>query len=144
MEGGKTNDVLEKKLDGYGIDMRNFKAIDEIMVEITLNEYRDLVANDATRKQAIDKAEESKYQREKEIENLKKSNEELKAENYELKKKVEEIENILLSEEKKKDELKERLRYANAQAESWKKECQETAERRMTQSSPEEQEEEEE
>lgn len=81
--------VLESKIGKYDTDQNNFKASQELTVEITLSEYRALVASNATREQAIKKAESDKYERENEIKTLKAQVEALKAENYELKKQVE-------------------------------------------------------
>lgn len=81
--------ILDKKLDGYGINNDNFKASSEIMVEITLNEYRDLVSSKATKNSDIEKVNKDKYERDKENESLKKQLEELKLENYEMRKKLE-------------------------------------------------------
>ena len=94
MENMSVKDVvLEKKLGGYGADEYNFKASQELTVEITLNEYRALVSSDATRKEAIDKANSDKYERENKIKELLAQVESLKAENYELKKALEEATN---------------------------------------------------
>lgn len=90
--------VLDKKLDGYGVNMDNFVAGSEITVEITLSEYRTLVSHNATRGYEIDKANADKYERDSENARLKKQIEELKAENYELKKQL---------ENKKEDETNE-------------------------------------
>lgn len=78
--------VFEKKTDGYGYNMNDFKAAQELTLEITLNEYRDLVTQVATKKDEIDRANADKYERENEIKRLKEQVESLKAENYELKK----------------------------------------------------------
>ena len=43
----------------------------ELMVTITLNEYRRLVQSDATRSEAIDNAEYDKWQRAQEVNKLK-------------------------------------------------------------------------
>lgn len=81
--------VLEKKMDSYGNNSDNFVASQELTVNITLSEYRKLVSSDATRSEAISKANSDKYERENEIKSLKAQVEALKAENYELKKAVE-------------------------------------------------------
>ena len=81
--------VLEKKMDNYGNNSDNFVASQELTVTITLSEYRKLVSSDATRSEAISKANDDKYERESEIKSLKAQVEALKAENYELKKAVE-------------------------------------------------------
>ena len=82
--------VLEKKMDNYSSNNNdNFVASQELTVTITLSEYRKLVSSDATRSEAISKANDDKYERESEIKSLKAQVEALKAENYELKKAVE-------------------------------------------------------
>ena len=81
--------VLNKKIEGYRFEENNFKAASEIMVEITLKEYRDLVKSDATREEAIKKADSDKYLREEENRALKEENAALKAELYEMKKRFE-------------------------------------------------------
>lgn len=81
--------VLNKKIEGYRFEENNFKAASEIMVEITLKEYRDLVKSDATKSTEIEKANSDKYLREKENQDLKEENAALKAELYEMKKRFE-------------------------------------------------------
>lgn len=83
--------ILDKKVkDSYKFNEDNYAAPKEITVTITLNEYRRLVANDATREEAIKKAESDKYDRNREIEALTKENADLKAELYEAKKLIDE------------------------------------------------------
>lgn len=92
MENMSIKDViLEKKTDSYGVNMNDFKAPQELTVEVTLNEYRELVSKVATRQDAIDKIGKEKYELQKEKELLKEQVEGLKAENYELQKKVDEL-----------------------------------------------------
>lgn len=85
------NVVLDKKLDGYGVDSRlqNFVAPQEITVTITLSEYRELVSKVATRDADIDKANTDKWTREDENKKLKAEVAELKAKLYELQNKEE-------------------------------------------------------
>lgn len=81
--------VLDKKLDAAryeGGDLKNYVASQEITVTITLSEYRNLVAEKATKDSDIKKAENDRYERNQKIAELEKANETLKAENYELKK----------------------------------------------------------
>lgn len=78
--------VLDKKLDSYNSEENNFKASRELTVEITLNEYRELVRSNAVKEEAINKANSDKYERESENKSLMQQIEALKAENYELKK----------------------------------------------------------
>ena len=85
MENITTKDViLDKKMDGYSFEKRDFVASGEITVTITLGEYRRLIADNATAQQRIDKANEDKYKRDAENDALKEENSKLKAELYEL------------------------------------------------------------
>lgn len=83
-----TETILDKKLEGYGFEQKNFKASSELTVEITLSEYRELVGKDATAKYRVDEANNDKYARENRISALEKENANLKAELYELRKKL--------------------------------------------------------
>lgn len=83
--------LIDKKITSYGNNEDNFILPSEITVTITLNEYRALVQNDATRKQAIDKANEDKYSREQQIKALSDENARLKGENYDLKNKIDDL-----------------------------------------------------
>lgn len=78
--------ILDKKLDNYGINNNDFLASGELTVTITLEEYRRLVKDCATREYCINEAEKDKYTREHDNEELRKENAELKAELYELQK----------------------------------------------------------
>ena len=82
----KTDVILDKKMDSYGYENKDFLASGELTVTITLGEYRKLVTDVATANQRIDKANEDSYERNAENEKLKKENSDLKAELYELKK----------------------------------------------------------
>lgn len=82
--------ILDKKLDNYSVNTDNFRTEEELMVQITLNEYRNLVSSSATTKYQIDKANEDRYERNSENDRLKKENADLKAEIYELKKSLDE------------------------------------------------------
>lgn len=88
-----TESLVEKKI-GYGFREDNFTVDGELMVTITLHEYRDLVKNDATRSSQIDIADEKERSTRYENEKLKKENDALKAELYELKKKLDEISSV--------------------------------------------------
>ena len=84
--------LIDKKLNSYANGTeRNFILPSEITVTITLEEYRALVQNDATRKQAIDKANEDRYSREQQIKSLSEENARLKGENYDLKNNLDEL-----------------------------------------------------
>lgn len=78
------------KTVGYNDSVNNYAVPEEIVVTITLNEYRQLVANNATRQLQIDKAESDKYERNRKCEKLEAENKELKAELYALKKALDE------------------------------------------------------
>lgn len=77
--------ILGKKIDGYNFEKKDFVAAGELTVTITLSEYRSLVADYATRKTYINKANSDKYERENENKRLKEEVSRLKAEIYELK-----------------------------------------------------------
>ena len=83
--------ILDKKIGNYDTNYKNFVAPTEITVTITLEEYRTLVANNATRDKDIDAANKDKYNREVEIKNLKEENAKLKGENYDLKTHIEDL-----------------------------------------------------
>ena len=89
------NKILDKKTDSYSTDWDNFIAPAEITVTITLNEYRKLVRNDATRDQAIGKANEDKFERERLIKAVTEENARLKGENYDLKARIDELKKLL-------------------------------------------------
>ena len=73
--------ILDKKLDTYRYSgMENFVAEKELTVTITLQEYRDLLKEVATKKHDIEKAEADKYSRETENKKLKEENELLRTE----------------------------------------------------------------
>lgn len=73
--------VLDKKLEScrYGDGMNNFVADHELTVEITLNEYRELIKSKATADERIRRAEDGKWTRDKENEDLKKQVDYLKS-----------------------------------------------------------------
>lgn len=77
-----------KKVENFGANDLNFSGVGEIMVTITLKEYRNLVSTAATTEDIVSKARSDKYNAEKGIEQLKRENAELKAELYSLNKKV--------------------------------------------------------
>lgn len=85
--------ILDKKMDGYYSNIDDFKSIDELTVEITLKEYRDLIKEYATKHYDIDKAEKDKYSRDNENRNLKE--------------KVKDLENLILRYKVKYGELEE-------------------------------------
>lgn len=79
MEGNKTTErITDKKMDGYGSDLNNFVGEKELLVTITLNEYRELVSEVAKKKKDIDEIRDAKWKAEAENKNLKKEVEELR------------------------------------------------------------------
>lgn len=76
--------VLDKKIGSYAFKEENFVAERELTVTITLDEYRELVSQVATKKQDIEKANKDKYKRDEDNIRLKKEVEELRAKLYEL------------------------------------------------------------
>ena len=84
MENTTIKDViLDRKMDGYGFEEKDFVASGEITVTITLGEYRQLIKDCATAQARIDKANEDKYKRDAENDALREENNRLKAELYE-------------------------------------------------------------
>lgn len=86
MENTTIKDVILDKKMACWFERKDFLSRGELTVTITLGEYRELIANVATAKERIAKADEDKYSRNTENEALRKENAELKAELYELKK----------------------------------------------------------
>lgn len=84
MKSEVKNVVLEKKLENYYFEEKNFSAPGELMITITLKEYRELVQKVATSDERIKVVDNDKYERNKENEALKKEVEELKSKLYEL------------------------------------------------------------
>lgn len=74
-----TEAILDKKLDGC-YNGNNFVASGEITVTITLNEYRELVQSNATKKYDVYKANNDKWEREAEIRRQKEENNKLREE----------------------------------------------------------------
>ena len=92
MENQKIIEKLcDKKINTYNKDENNFVIPTELTVTITLNEYRALVSQNATRQKDIDDANKNKYEREVEIKSLKEENARLKGENYDLKSWIDEL-----------------------------------------------------
>ncbi len=75
--------LMSKKLDSWGSNLNDFKAEKELTVEITLNEYRELIKSKATKETDIEKANKDKYTREEENKKLKKQNKELESKLFE-------------------------------------------------------------
>ena len=64
--------ILSKKLDNYYSENNDFVASGEITVEITLAEYRDLVASKARKDYELEKIRNEKYELDKKNTELKK------------------------------------------------------------------------
>ena len=64
----KQDQILEKKMNDYSSMLRDFKADGELLVTITLNEYRSLVADKATSRNYSSE----RYDLRKQVENLQK------------------------------------------------------------------------
>lgn len=79
-----TSTVLDKKMEHYRWDARDYVAESEITITITLAEYRALVISEATKQYEIAKANEDKYKRESENKMLKEEVDALRAKLYEL------------------------------------------------------------
>ena len=92
--------LLNKKIESYsGSDLKDFQAEDELLVEITLNEYRRLIKETAVKDYEIEQANRNKYTREDENKKLKQENQKLERQLFEYKKqygelKVEESEDL--------------------------------------------------
>jgi hypothetical protein len=63
-------ETFEKNISGWNNTVNDFRGENEIMVTITLNEYRKLVTISATAEQKIEDANADKYKREQEIKAL--------------------------------------------------------------------------
>lgn len=57
--------VFTKETKGWGSTANDFRGQDEIMVTITLHEYRELVTRDAKHAEELRKVNEAKYEAEK-------------------------------------------------------------------------------
>ena len=79
-----TSTVLNKKMDQYRWEAKDYVAENELTITITLAEYRALIASDATKQYDIAKANEDKYKREDENRRLKEEVDCLRARIYEL------------------------------------------------------------
>ena len=78
-------DLLSKKVERWHGDLNDFSTENELTVEITLNEYRELVKEVATKEYDIEKANKDKYSREEQIKKLEGINNNLKDELFEYK-----------------------------------------------------------
>lgn len=91
--------LLRKKLDSYSNELKDFQVENELTVEITLSEYRDLIKKESIADYRIREAEKDKYTREDENEKLKQKNEELEIQLFEYRKLYGELEKIEEEEE---------------------------------------------
>ena len=81
MENEKSteNQVLSGKCQSYKPEwIDNFVCPGELTVQITLNEYRKLIEENATAQHRIDKADMERIEKRREADQLKKENAELK------------------------------------------------------------------
>ena len=73
METNKTTErITDKKIEGYRGDLRDFAGERELLVTITLNEYRELVSEVARKKKDIDEIRDARWKAEEENRTLKK------------------------------------------------------------------------
>lgn len=72
--------ITSKKTESYFFEAKNFKAPSEIMVTVTLGEYRKLVEDVTTAKNRIEAAERRYYAANQKIEELDKAIEKLNKE----------------------------------------------------------------
>lgn len=79
-----TSAVLDKKMESYGWNAKDYVAENELTITITLAEYRELVKSVATKQHDIDKANEDKYKRDSENKMLREEVEALRSRLYEL------------------------------------------------------------
>ena len=80
--------LLKRKIDNYSYssDLKDFQAENELTVEITLNEYRELIKEKSIADYKIKEAEKDRYTRNSENEKLKKENKELEMKLFEYRK----------------------------------------------------------
>ena len=88
---GSTDSRVVKDLTGYRVNDENFIGVGEIMVTITLKEYRSLVGIAATVENIKTAANDRAIRAETENRDIKNENAKLKQENYDLQKYCEEI-----------------------------------------------------
>ena len=72
-----TEKITDKKVEDYRGDLNNFVGEKELLVTITLNEYRELVSEVAKKKKDIEEARDLKYKAQNELKEVKKQLEEL-------------------------------------------------------------------
>ena len=86
-----TDSRVVKDLSGYRVNDENFVGVGEIMVTITLKEYRSLVGIAATVDEIKSAANGRAMKAERENDDLKKENAKLKQDNYDLQKYAEHL-----------------------------------------------------
>ena len=79
-----TSTILDKKMEHYRWDARDYVAESEITITITLAEYLALVTSEATKQYDIAKANEDKYKRDDENKRLKEEVDYLRKSLYDL------------------------------------------------------------
>lgn len=84
--------LTTKKNDSWGSNLNDFKEEKELTVEITLNEYRELIKSKALKENDIKEANKDKYKREEEIEQLKSNTRKLEEKLFEYRKKYGDLE----------------------------------------------------
>ena len=84
---------IVKDLSGYRVNDENFVGVGEIVVTITLKEYRSLIGIAATVEQIKSAATDRAIKAEMENSSLKNENAKLKQENYDLQKFTEQLKN---------------------------------------------------
>lgn len=84
--------LTTKKIDSWGSNLNDFKGEKELTVEITLNEYRELIKSKALKENDIKEANKDKYKREEEIEQLKSNTRKLEEKLLEYRKKYGDLE----------------------------------------------------
>ena len=88
---GSTDSRVVKELTGYGVNSDNYVGVGEILVTITLKEYRSLIGIAATVEQIKSAANDRAIKAEMENRDLKNENAKLKQENYDLQKHTEQL-----------------------------------------------------
>ena len=106
MEELKEN-LLKKKVDSYGYELNDFQVENELTIEITLNEYRELIKEKAIADYKIKEAQSDKYTRESENQKLKEENKQLEMRLFEYRKEFGELQERV--ETKKNEDLEELL-----------------------------------
>lgn len=85
MNNNNLDKIFESKTEyRYSESRDNFAINNELTVLITLDEYRNLIKEVATKKHDIKKADHANYELRREIENLKEENEKMKNILYDL------------------------------------------------------------